>query len=180
MTTLTTQKDLNQELDNQELDFVNLGITADDRQFIIEELNNLLADEHIIYTKTRNFHWNVTGPMFASLHLLLEEQYNSLQQTADQIAERVRMLGGEAIGTLAMFLERTRLPESPMDKPNAQTMIGRLLDDHETLINRLRQDIDVCTDKLHDEGTADLLIGTMRMHEKIAWMLRAHLQGEAW
>ena len=165
---------------NDALDFVNLGIPTEDRQDIVTELNNLLADEQVVYAKTRNFHWNVTGPMFASLHLLLEAQYESLQSTADEIAERVRMLGGEAIGTMGMFLERTRLPETPNDNPNAHTMIGRLLEDHETLINRLRQDIDVCTDELHDEGTADLLIGVMRMHEKMAWMLRAHLQGEAW
>ncbi|MCA9874665.1 MAG: DNA starvation/stationary phase protection protein [Ardenticatenaceae bacterium] len=165
---------------NQELDFVNIGITTDNRQHIVEELNNLLADEHMLYTKTRNFHWNVTGPMFASLHLLFEEQYNSLQETADEIAERVRMLGGEAIGTLTLFLERTRLPESPLDQPNARTMVGRLLEDHESVINQLRQDIDVCTNRLDDVGTADLLTGVMRMHEKIAWMLRAHLQGEAW
>ena len=165
---------------NQDLAFVNIGISTDDRQHIVEELNNLLADEHMVYTKTRDFHWNVTGPMFASLHLLFEDQYNSLQAAADQIAERVRKLGGEAIGTLTLFLERTRLPETPVDHPNARTMIGRLLEDHEMMISQLRQDIDVCANKLHDTGTADLLTGLMRMHEKMAWMLRAHLQGDGW
>ena len=157
------------------LEKVNVGLSAEKRTGLIERLNTLLADEHLLYTKTRNYHWNVTGIHFTSLHQLFEQHYNSLQLIADEVAERARMLGGTPIGTLAEFSEHSRLSENPGTVPNAKDMIANLLDDHEHIISSLRDDIDAAAEEFGDEGTADLLTGTMRSHESMAWMLRSML-----
>ncbi|MCA9917529.1 MAG: DNA starvation/stationary phase protection protein [Anaerolineales bacterium] len=159
----------------KKLEKVNTGLTVDDRAAIIERLNKLLADEHLLYTKTRNYHWNITGIHFVPLHQFLEEQYDSLQLIADEVAERTRKLGGTAIGTMAEFLEQSRLSETPGTIPEAKDMIANLLDDHEHIVTTLRDDITACSEEYGDEGTTDLLIGTMRSHEKMAWMLRSLL-----
>jgi starvation-inducible DNA-binding protein len=165
------------ELDT-EIDFVNIGLTNQIREQVIGLLNTLLADEHLLYVRTRNYHWNIEGPHFITLHELFEDQYNEIQGLADEIAERARMLGGTPIGTMRAFLDNSRLTETPGEVLNAREMLARLLEDHESIVNYLRNDIQRCTDELNDEGTADLLIATLRNHEKTAWMLRAHL-GEA-
>lgn len=162
---------------NKKVEQVHIGLASENREQLIPRLNQLLADEHLLYTKTRNYHWNVTGIHFAQLHELFEEQYNSLQLIADEVAERCRMLGGTAVGTLAEFLELTRLSEVPGTVPSAPDMLANLLDDHEQMVTNLRDDIDACMEEYNDEGTADLLIGTMRAHEKMAWMLRAMVNG---
>ena len=160
----------------KELENVNIGLSKDARANMIERLNTLLADEHLLYTKTRNYHWNVTGIHFTILHELFEQQYNSLKLVADEIAERTRKLGGMAIGTLSEFAERSRLSENPGTVPAAKDMIANLLDDHEHIISALREDIEACADEFGDEGTADLLVGTMRTHDGMAWMLRSMLE----
>lgn len=155
------------------LEQVHIGLSTDNRAGLIQCLNQLLADEHLLYTKTRNYHWNVTGIHFDTLHELFEQQYNRLQVMADDIAERTRMLGGTAIGTISEFITATRLSENAGDIPAAPAMIVNLLDDHEHIISTLRTDIETCAEKYEDEGTADLLVGIMRSHEEMAWMLRS-------
>ena len=162
---------------SKKLEQVHIGLAVENREAMIQRLNKVLADEQLLYTKTRNYHWNVTGIHFSQLHELFEEQYNSLQLIADEVAERSRMLGGTAVGTMAEFLEQTRLSETPGASPSAPDMLANLLDDHEQIITALRDDIKACTEEFNDEGTADLLIGTMRAHEKMAWMLRAMING---
>ena len=155
---------------------VNLGLQEDAVSAIVERLDTLLADEHVLYAKTRNFHWNVTGMQFEPLHELFEAQYNSLKAMADEIAERTRKLGRRPAGTLRQFLDRTRIAEADEDTLAAEDMIAALLQDHEQVIRALRSDIDDVADEFGDEGTADLLIGVIRSHEEMAWMLRSMLE----
>jgi starvation-inducible DNA-binding protein len=152
----------------------NIGIGDEDRQAVVEGLNTLLADEYLLYTKTRNYHWNVVGPQFNDLHKFFESQYEALDDVVDDVAERARSLGGHAQGTLAEFTERARLREEP-GAPDAKGMLSRLLADHETLIRQLREDAEITLDKHGDAGTNDFLVGLMEQHEKMAWMLRAFL-----
>jgi starvation-inducible DNA-binding protein len=161
------------------LEQVHIGLTEENRTKLIERLNKTLADEHILYTKTRNYHWNVTGIHFATLHELFEQQYDRIKVMADEIAERTRMLGGTAIGTLSEFLENTRLSENPGTIPSAPDMIANLLDDHEQIISDLRKDIETVAEEYNDEGTADLLVGIMRSHDEMAWMLRSMTMNES-
>ena len=152
---------------------VNIGITDDDRQRVVAILNTLLADEFLLYTKTRNFHWNVTGPQFNDLHKFFEAQYEALDDVVDEVAERVRTLGGHALGTLAELSKHARLTERPGQYPDARGMLADLLGDHEALVRQLRADLAVVLDKHGDAGTSDFLTGLMEKHEKMAWMLRA-------
>jgi starvation-inducible DNA-binding protein len=161
------------------LEQAHIGLSKENRMNLVQRLNKLLADEHLLYTKTRNYHWNVTGIHFVALHELFEAHYNRLQAMADEIAERNRMLGGMSIGTMAEFLDLTRLSETAGTVPSSTDMIANLLDDHEHIISSLREDITACAEEFNDEGTADLLIGTMRSHEEMAWMLRSMTNGNA-
>jgi starvation-inducible DNA-binding protein len=154
---------------------VNIGIADDKRQRVIAILNTLLADEFLLYTKTRNYHWNVTGPQFNDLHKFFEAQYEALDETIDEVAERVRALGGRAFGTLEEFRTSARLGEKPDTAPAARDMLAALLADHEALTRTLREDIDTVTERDHDVGTADFLTGLLEEHEKAAWMLRSFL-----
>jgi starvation-inducible DNA-binding protein len=156
-----------------------IGLSEEVRDRVIGILNRTLADEHALYVKTRNYHWNVTGPQFHSLHEMFEDFYQKLAPLADEIAERARTLGGRAIGTMAEFSQQTRLSEQPGEAPEARKMVENLLADHEQIIRELRQDVDVCADELHDQGTADFLTGLMEQHEKMAWMHRAFLEGRS-
>jgi len=164
-------------MENSDLAFANVGLPQEYREQIIPLLNTLLSDEHLLYIKTRNYHWNLTGPEFYSLHQLFEEQYNELQGIGDIVAEHARMLGGYALGTMTEFLEQSRLQELPGETPSARTMVATLLDDHGTIMNALREDIDTIQEEYNDESTADMLIATLRAHEKMAWMLRSLLSG---
>ncbi|MGI0005608.1 MAG: Dps family protein [Nitrososphaera sp.] len=150
----------------------DIGIEASSRKSVIRILSNLLADEYVLYTKTRNYHWNVYGPHFHDLHVFFEEQYKELEGITDEVAERITTLGGKALGTLKEFTQYTRLEESPKDYPNAAKMIENLCKDHEETIKVLRKDADACDEKYNDMGTNDFLIGLMQQHEKMAWMLR--------
>lgn len=153
----------------------NIGIADKDRQAVAEILNTLLSDEYVLYTKTRNFHWNVTGLQFNDLHKFFEAQYEALDEFIDEVAERARSLGGRALGTLAEFSQRTRLKEEPKKTPDAKQMLANLLADHESVIRELRADLQTALDKYGDAGTSDFLTGLMEKHEKMAWMLRSYL-----
>ena len=156
----------------------NLKIKDNHREGVVEILNTLLADEFVLGTKTRNCHWNVTGPHFHDLHKFFDAQYEELDAILDDVAERARALGGHAVGTLAECLKLARLKEQLGKYPDASQMTAELLEDHETVIRQLRGDLEKCAAKLGDAGTADFLTGLMEQHEKMAWMLRAVLEGK--
>jgi starvation-inducible DNA-binding protein len=153
----------------------DIGIDEEQRHGVVQALTALLADEYVLYTKTRNYHWNVMGPQFNDLHRFFEAQYGELNDIVDEVAERARTLDGAAIGTLSEFLQHTRLDEHPKQRPDARAMVASLLADHETIIRTLREDLQVCLDRFGDAGTGDFLTGLMERHEKMAWMLRAFL-----
>jgi starvation-inducible DNA-binding protein len=155
----------------------NLDIPDKSRTALVSILNDLLSDEYVLYTKTRNYHWNVVGPQFNDLHKFFEAQYEALDETIDEVAERARALGGRALGTLAEFAKHARLKERPGDVPDARSMLADLLADHESLVRQLRDDLETAMEKHKDAGTSDFLTGLMEKHEKMAWMLRAFLQG---
>jgi starvation-inducible DNA-binding protein len=157
---------------------VNIGLGQRQRQGVVEILSRLLADEYLLYTKTRNYHWNVEGPQFNDLHKFFEGQYEALNVVIDDVAERARALGGRAVGTLAEFLKLARLKEHPERHPPAREMLRDLLADHEAVIQTLRKDVETATDPLKDAGTADFLTGLMEQHEKMAWMLRSFLEAK--
>ncbi len=154
---------------------VNIGISDDNRQKVVAILNTLLADEFLLYTKTRNYHWNVTGPQFNDLHKFFESLYEALDEVIDEVAERTRALDGRAFGTLEEFRAKARLGEKPGAVPAARDMLASLLGDHEALIRTLREDVETVNDRLRDVGTADFLTGLLEKHEKTAWMLRSFL-----
>jgi starvation-inducible DNA-binding protein len=154
---------------------VNIGLSDKQRNGVVDILNAALANEFVLYAKTRNYHWNVTGPQFNDLHKFFEAQYEEIEGFIDDTAERARSLGGTALGSMQGFLKHTRLKESTGAPPAAMDMVADLLGDHEAIIRQLREDIGAVSDKYGDEGTADFLTGTMEDHEKMAWMLRAFL-----
>jgi starvation-inducible DNA-binding protein len=154
----------------------NIGLAEADLAGVGRILNTLLSDEYLLYTKTRNYHWNVVGRQFNDLHKFFEAQYEQLNEVVDEVAERARSLGAPALGTLREFAETTRLSEQPGTYPEAITMIAHLLEDHEAVIRTLRVDLGTCADRYHDMGTNNFLTDLMERHEKMAWMLRAFLE----
>lgn len=152
---------------------VNIGIPEDQRQAIAEGLSRLLADTYTLYLKTHNFHWNVTGPMFNTLHLMFEQQYNELALAVDQIAERIRSLGFHAPGSYAAYAKLSSVPEAE-DTPSAENMIQQLAEGQEIVVRTAREIFPVA-DAANDEPTADLLTQRLQIHEKTAWMLRSML-----
>lgn len=152
---------------------IDIGISEQDRAEIADGLAKLLADSYTLYLKTHNYHWNVTGPMFNTLHLMFEQQYNELALAVDVIAERIRALGFPAPGSYKAFSRLTSIEEEE-EVPNAQTMIEQLVVGQETVVRTARQ-IFPLVDKASDEATADLLTQRMQVHEKTAWMLRSML-----
>jgi starvation-inducible DNA-binding protein len=154
---------------------IDIGLAKETRHGVIEILNRLLCDENILYIKTKNYHWNVVGSDFSERHAFFREQYEALDEIIDEVAERVRDLNGNSLGTYSEYLKNGRIKESPSDYPDDMTMISNLLAGHEQIIRILRKDADRCDDEYHDMGTNDFLIGLMEKHEKMAWMLRAHL-----
>ena len=153
----------------------NIGLSDQERKGVIDLLNVLLADEYLLYTQTRKYHWNVTGPHFHDLHKFFESQYVELNGIVDEVAERVRALAGIALGTLTDFLKHTRKKEDSLQS-NAREMISNLKNSHEEVVQTLRKDLQICADKFHDAGTSDFLTGLMEQHEKMAWMLRVMLE----
>lgn len=154
----------------------HINITHDDRAASANILNNLLADEYVLYTKTLNYHWNVVGPFFGPLHGFFGKHYEELLEIIDSVAERARALGQPAIGSMTQFLQHTRLEEDTGAPQSAEAMIANLLNDHEAIIRVLRVDLDVAANKHNDIGTNNFLTDLLERHEKMAWMLRAHLQ----
>lgn len=154
---------------------IDIAIDEKDRAGTAQMLNKLLADEYVLYTKTRYYHWNVTGPRFHTLHVFFEKQYDELDIIIDQIAERVRKLDFNALGTLEQFKKATRLSENSGEVPSEDGMIRNLLEDHETIIRQMRTDLEKAGENFHDAGTNDFLTGLMQQHEEMAWMLRSHL-----
>jgi starvation-inducible DNA-binding protein len=152
---------------------LNIGLSDQHRMGVIDILNALLADEYVLYTNTRNYHWNVVGPQFHDLHKFFESQYEELNEVVDEVAERVRALGGTALGSLTEFLKQARLKEHPGQSASTHEMVKNLLTSHESIIQSLRVDLEISADKFHDMGTSDFLTGVMEQHEKMAWMLRA-------
>jgi starvation-inducible DNA-binding protein len=152
----------------------NIGLDSDVRHSVVEILNITLADEVVLTAKTRSAHWNVSGAGFFELHTLFETQYQLLNNICDEIAERARMLGGFAIGSLEEFLNYTRMEEQPGVVPN----LMRLLADHEASIRFLRDDARKCTEEYEDGSTFNLLVSIINLHEKMAWMLRSSLETE--
>ncbi len=157
----------------------NIDLSDSDREGVAKLLNTLLADEYLLYTKTRKYHWNVTGPQFNELHRFFAEHYESLSDFADEVAERVRTLGGWPFGTLSEFLKHARLRERPGESLVASEMISDLVADHEAIIRTLRVDLESVAEKYHDIGTNNFLTDLLEKHEKMAWMLRAFLEGES-
>jgi starvation-inducible DNA-binding protein len=150
----------------------NIGLDSDVRQSIIKILNMILADEAVLTIKTRNAYWNTQGIVDIELHTLYETQYQLLNHISDEIAERIRILGGFAVGTLAEFLKLTRMVEQPGFIPD----IILLLADNETVTRNLREDARNCKEEYEDEGTFKLLVNVLREHEKMAWMLRSLIE----
>ena len=154
----------------------NISITKQDCQNIVGILDNILADEYVLYTKTRNYHWNVVGPHFNEYHETFEEQYDRLSDNLDEVAERIRSLGFKASSTLSEFQKNSQLKEHPGEYPNTNTMASNLLGDHETIIQTLREKSSEISGQYGDAGTEDFLVGLMEKHEKTAWMLRSILE----
>ncbi|MEO7922835.1 MAG: DNA starvation/stationary phase protection protein [Chitinophagaceae bacterium] len=153
----------------------NIGLSAKNLKSITSLLSNVLSDAMVLYTKTRKFHWNVSGNSFMELHKLFEKQYNQLEEAIDEIAERINKLGTKTPGTMQEFLQLSSLKEAPGKYPAQLDMIRELLKDHEAVIIQLRKYIAECDEKYKDIGTADFLTDLMKEHETIAWTLRRYL-----
>ncbi len=154
---------------------INLGIPENERKEIAHGLSRLLADSYTLYLKTHNYHWNVTGPMFQTLHLMFETQYTELALAVDLIAERIRALGMPAPGSYIEFRELTSIQEEK-GAPKAEDMIRKLIEGQETVVRTARSIFPIA-EKAADEPTVDLLTQRMQVHEKTAWMLRSLLEG---
>jgi starvation-inducible DNA-binding protein len=164
------EKQINEMKEN-----IDIGIEAENRKEVVGILNILLADEYLLFTKTRNYHWNVVGKDFKERHEFFQQQYEKLDGMIDEIAERTRQLGGGTVATMNEFMRITNLKEKPGEYPSDLKMISNLLTDHESTIKYLRKSADKCDEEYNDMGTNDFLIGLMEIHEKMAWMLRTHL-----
>jgi starvation-inducible DNA-binding protein len=151
---------------------IDIGIDEKDRKEISDGLSRLLADTYTLYLKTHNFHWNVTGPMFNTLHLMFEQQYNELALAVDLIAERIRALGFPAPATYSEFSKLSSISETPGIVPSAEDMIKLLVEGNESVVKTARA-IFPTAERANDESTCDLLTQRMQIHEKTAWMLRS-------
>ncbi len=154
---------------------IQIGLSADDRGAIAGGLSRLLADTYTLYLTTHNFHWNVTGPMFNSLHAMFMAQYTELWNAVDPIAERIRSLGHPAPGSYAQFAALASVPDAPAVPPRAMAMVRILMEGHEAVARTARA-VFPLADKAGDEPTADLLTQRLTVHEQQAWMLRSLLE----
>lgn len=158
---------------SKDADKLNTGISSSNSKKVSEELNKVLSDEFVLYTKTLKFHWNIEGRDFHALHIFLEEQYQQLQTIIDSVAERTRKVGHFAFGSMKEFLAGASLKEHASDAPISESMLAELVGDHEALIRKCRTLIDDFDEKYDDKGSSDFITGIMKQHEKMAWMLRA-------
>ncbi len=155
----------------------NIGLNDETRLEVGQILNLILADETVLYASTRDYHWNVTGPEFRSLHLEFEAQYEQLAKWIDDVAERTRSIGVGAQGNFAALAKSARSSADPGIGLSGDDMLEELLALHEDLVVQLRADSAACGERYGDSGTADFLTGLMEKHEKTAWMLRSQLEG---
>ncbi|WKL49657.1 DNA starvation/stationary phase protection protein [Flavobacterium pectinovorum] len=153
----------------------NIGISKGNRESVVNTLSKILADEFVLYTKTRNAHWNVEGIDFYEKHKFFETQFEQIDDIIDNIAERIRLLGHYAPATLKSFLSLSQLSETTPIHNNSMAYIKELLSDHETIIIYLRKNINQFADDFNDLGTSDFITGLMQEHEKMAWFLRSHI-----
>lgn len=154
---------------------VNIGITEKNRQAVALELNKVLASEHVLYNKTRSYHWSVEGPSFMEFHKLYEAQYTELARIIDEIAERIRTIGHFAEGRLKEILKLASL-EEPEVPTKQEEQIENLASDHEIIVQVLRKLIKTFDEKYKDIGSSDFATGLLKQHEKMAWMLRSYLR----
>lgn len=154
------------------VDTVETGLGKDARENLAVGLSALVADTYMLLVKTHGFHWNVVGPLFRSLHKMTEDQYNDLFESADDLAERIRMLGYPAPGSFAEMSSMTAIKERTDNTPSAETIVAELIEDHETIVRRMRE-VAVAADELSDTVTNDLLTEKMGNHEKTIWMMKA-------
>ncbi len=153
----------------------NIEISDKNLKQIAGLLNILLADEYVLYTKTRNAHWNITGQSFMELHSFFQSQYESLDKIIDALAERVRMLGQQALGSLRDFLTVTTLVEDELDFSNQKLILKALTADHESIVRSIRNEISPVAGQHNDLATTDFVTGLIEKHEKMAWMLRSYI-----
>lgn len=154
---------------------LNIGISEKNLKASSDLLSVVLANEMALYIKTRKFHWNVSGESFMELHKLFENQYKQLEESIDEIAERIGKLGHKTIGTMQEFSKLASIKENPGKYASSKDLLIQLLKDHETIIIMLRKNVDDCAEKIKDAGTADFFTGLMEQHETIAWTLRRYL-----
>ena len=154
---------------------INIGINEEDRAAIAQGLSHLLADTYTLYLTTHNFHWNVTGPMFNTLHNMFMLQYTELWNAVDPVAERIRSLGHPAPGSYAQFGKLASVPDAPSTPPKALEMVRILVEGHEA-VARTARSIFTLANKADDQPTADLLTQRLTVHEQTAWMLRSLLE----
>ncbi len=154
---------------------MNIGITEDNRKAISDKLQQLLADEFVLHTKTRNYHWNLVAANFTELHSFYEKQYDELADIVDEVAERIRMYGFISNGRLSDFQKLTQLPEQDYTT-DAREQLSNLINDHEAIIRYLRECIEEFEDKHGDAGAADFVTGLAEQHLKMSWMLRSHVE----
>ena len=153
----------------------NIGLSGKNLKSVTTLLSAVLADAVLLYTKTRKFHWNVSGESFMELHKLFEKQYKVLEEWIDEIAERINKLGAKTPGTMQEFLQLASLKEGPGKYPGQKEMLKELLKDHEAVVIQVRKYIDECDEKYEDKGTADFLTDLLKEHETTAWTLRRYL-----
>jgi len=153
----------------------NIGVAANHLKAVALELNKVLADEYVLYTKTRNYHWNIEGSNFMEMHKFYESQFEQFDQIIDEVAERIRTIGHYTEARLKDYIKLTHLEEQEYTN-DQQQQLKNLLDDHETIVRNLRNLIEVFSEKHKDEGSADFVTGLMREHEKMAWFIRSYIQ----
>jgi starvation-inducible DNA-binding protein len=153
----------------------NIGISEKELKNSCSILSVILADEMTLYVKTRKAHWNVEGESFMELHKLFQNQYQQLEESIDEIAERIGKLGHKTIGTMEEFSKLSNIKEHPGKYHSSKEVLKEILKDHETIIIELRKNIPICADKNNDLGTADYLTGLMEQHETISWILRRYI-----
>lgn len=152
-----------------------IGISEKNLDGVIMLLSSVLSNEMTLYIKTRKAHWNISGESFMELHKLFENQYKQLEESIDEVAERIGKLGGKTIGTMLEYSKLATIKEAVGKYPASKEMIKELLNDHEMIVVMLRKDIENCASKHKDAGTADFMTGLMEQHETIAWTLRRYL-----
>jgi starvation-inducible DNA-binding protein len=157
---------------------INIGLTTEEITNVVRLLNQDLADFYLLQIKTKKYHWDIVGPQFLTLHEIWQRQYETIAENIDATAERIRSLGEYPLGTAKLFIQNSTLKEHSTDLPNSTQMVQRLICDHEQIIRNLREHIDLCSQKYHDEGSADFLTGIMEQHEEMAWMLRSFIGGQ--